>query len=212
MSDADLATSFAIFAAKQHGDQEVTADHILVGCLRAISRFGIARLGAWNIDLESLGVDWVRQPDGPRLKLAYSQDAVDLFDSAARIAKSAGDSGIGVSHLLAAFATEERGLMGDLKRSYGITNASWRAAIADLGSDRRNRPEPEVVGGTKEAREYLTPEEAAESLSIHVQTMRAYIRRGRVPAFRLAGERAIRILRADLPKVLEHLRGEKKEE
>jgi excisionase family DNA binding protein len=52
-------------------------------------------------------------------------------------------------------------------------------------------------------RDYLTPEEAAEELGVHVQTMRAYIRSGRMPAFRLAGERAIRILRADLEKVLE---------
>lgn len=211
INDTDLATSFAIFAAKQRGDQEVTPDHLLLGSLRAISRFGIAILGAWSLDLESLGVDWVHQPEGPRPKVAYSQEAVGLFDRAAQIAKSMGDPRIGVNHLLAAFAVEEHGLMGELKRTYGITNASWRAAIAGLDSERQNRREPEV-GETKRAREYLTPEEAAESLNIHVQTMRAYIRSGRVPAFRLAGERAIRILRADLSKVLEPLGGGKKEE
>ena len=67
-NDADLAASFAIFAAKQHGADEVTPDHILLGCLRVISRFGIATLGPWSLDLEALGVDWVRQPDGPRVK------------------------------------------------------------------------------------------------------------------------------------------------
>ena len=106
--------SFAIFAAKQRGDTEVTPDHLLVGCLRAISRFGIATLGPWSLDLEALGVDWMRQPDGPRPKVAYSQEAVDLFDRAAQIAKSAGESRISVNHLLAAFATEEAGLMGGL--------------------------------------------------------------------------------------------------
>ncbi len=55
----------------------------------------------------------------------------------------------------------------------------------------------------------MTPEEAAEALGIHVQTMRAYIRSERLPAFRLAGERAIRILRTDLEKVLEPLGREK---
>jgi hypothetical protein len=39
--------------------------------------------------------------------------------------------------------------------------------------------------------------------------MRGYIRSERLPAFRLAGERAIRILRADLEKILEPLKGEK---
>ena len=207
MGDSGLAASFAIFAAKQRGDTEVTLDHILLGCLRAISRFGIATLGPLSLDLEQLGVDWMRQPDGPRPKVAYSQEAVDLFDRAAQIAKSAGESGISVNHLLAAFAAEEAGLMGGLKRAYGITSASWRAAIAGLGSKSND-----VARENKRTQEYLTPEEAAEVLSVHVQTMRAYIRSGRLPAFRLAGERAIRILRSDLEKVLEPLGGEKKEE
>ena len=47
---------------------------------------------------------------------------------------------------------------------------------------------------------------------VHVQTMRAYIRSGRMPAFRLAGERAIRILRTDLEKVLEPLNEDKNED
>jgi excisionase family DNA binding protein len=209
MSDAEIAASFAIFAAKQRGLDEVTPDHILLGCLRAISRFGIAALGPWNIDLETLGVDWLSQPDGPRPKVAYSQEAVELFDRAAQIAKSIGDSGVSVNHLLAAFAAEEGGLMGQLKREHGITSASWRAAIARIGAADTNAPSESSASEKKTERDYLTPEEAAEALGIHVQTMRAYIRSERLPAFRLAGERAIRILRTDLEKVLEPMRGEK---
>jgi excisionase family DNA binding protein len=218
MSDADLAASFAIFAAKQQAAEEVTSDHILLGCLRVISRFGIATLGPWSLDLEPMGVDWVRQPEGPRPKVAYSQDAVDLFDRAALIAKSSGDPAVGVHHLLAAFAAQEGGLMGELKRAHGITSASWRAAVARMGANENRSPrvESEKVESEKKTREYLTPEEAAEALGIHVQTMRAYIRSGRLPAFRVAGERAIRLLRGDLEKVLEPLlaekAGDKKEE
>jgi excisionase family DNA binding protein len=96
--------------------------------------------------------------------------------------------------------------MGELKRTHGVASASWRAAVAQLGltpaaGAQANHPEIE----TKRARDYLTPEDAAEELGVHVQTMRAYIRSGRMPAFRLAGERAIRILRTDLEKVLEPL-------
>jgi len=213
MNDVDLAVSFAIFAAKQRGAGEVTPDHILLGCLRAMSRFGIATVGPWSLDLEPLGVDWVRQPDGPRPKVAYSQSAVELLDRAALIAKSAGDAHVSIRHLLAAFAAEEGGLMGELKRAQGITSASWRAAVAQLGADEASSARPNHAGSARtSAREFVTPEEAAETLGIHVQTMRAYIRSGRLPAFRLAGERAIRILRADLEKVLEPLGGEKKEE
>ncbi len=150
------------------------------------------------------------QPDGPRPKVAYSQEAVELFDRAAQIAKAIGDSGVSVNHLLAAFAAEEGGLMGELKRTHGITSASWRAAIARIGVNETNGATPESAANEKKVeRDYLTPEEAAEALGIHVQTMRAYIRSERLPAFRLAGERAIRILRTDLEKVLEPLRGEK---
>jgi excisionase family DNA binding protein len=212
MNDADVAASFAIFAAKQQGAYEVIPDHILLGCLRAISRFGIVNLGPWSLDLETLGVDWVRQPDGPRPKVAYSQEAVALFDRAAQIAQSAGDTAVGVNHLLAAFASEEGGLMGKLKITHRMTSASWRAAVAQLGAGETKLPRPDDVERQKKReREFLTPEVAAETLGIHVQTMRAYIRSGRVPAFRLAGERAIRIRQVDLEKILEPLGAEMKE-
>jgi excisionase family DNA binding protein len=205
MNDTDLAASFAIFVAKQGGAAEVTPDHILLGCLRAVSRFGIATIGPWSLDLESFGVDWVAQPDSPKPKVAYSQPAVDLFDRAAGICRSTGESGVGIYHLLAAFATEDTGLMADLKRGHGITSASWRAAIAQLAAPESIVVRPGDALRKPVTRDFLTPEEAADALGIHVQTMRAYIRSGRLPAYRVAGERAIRIRRADLEKLLEPL-------
>jgi excisionase family DNA binding protein len=101
--------------------------------------------------------------------------------------------------------------VGELKHAHGITSASWRAAVARIGAGESNGAKLPTESERKGGREYLTPEEAAEALGIHVQTMRAYIRSERLPAFRLAGERAIRILRTDLEKVLEPLGGEKKE-
>ena len=162
MNDAELAISFAIFAAKQRDAKEIELDHILLGCLRAISRFGIASLGPWDLDLEVLGIHWSRQPDGPRPEVVFSQEVVELLDRAAQIAKSVGEPTVGVNHLLAAFANEESGLMGELKTAYGIGSASWRAAVAQLGSSQApggnaNRSEVE----TKRVRDYLTPEEAA---------------------------------------------------
>jgi len=210
MNDSEMAISFAIFAAKQRAAAEVDPDHLLLGCLRAISRFGIASLGPWDLDLEGLGIDWTGQPEGPRPKVAFSQKVVELMDRAAQIAKSTGDPAVQVNHLLAAFANEEDGLMGELKRAHGIASASWRAALAQFGFTHVEHVIPSgAAAATKRIRDYLTPEEAAEELGIHVQTMRAYIRSGRMPAFRLAGERAIRILRSDLQKVLEPVVGDK---
>jgi excisionase family DNA binding protein len=206
MIDAELAISFAIAQAKRRNLADVGLDELLLGCLQAVSQFGIAQVGDWAFDLEELGVDWIEQPDRSGVKVAYSQPAVDLFDRAARIARADGRGAMRVYHLLAAFAGETEGLMGSLKQTQGITSAGWRAAVAKLWQppDDTNPPEREspMAGAAKD---YLTPEEAAEALSIHVQTLRAYVRSGKLPALRLAGERAIRIRRTDLETVMEPL-------
>ncbi len=208
MKDTELAASFAIAQAKKRNRSEIGADELLLGCLQVISRFGIVQMGSWTFDLEELGVDWLDNPERSEAKVAYSPAAVELFDRAARIATADGSSTIRVSHLLAGFATENDGLMGDLKRSYGITNASWRVAVARTWSARFGKDTSENQEDGSEAGnlgDYLTPEEAAKALSIHVQTVRAYVRSGKLPALRLAGERAIRIRRTDLDTVLEPL-------
>jgi len=49
----------------------------------------------------------------------------------------------------------------------------------------------------------LSPDEAADLLGVHTQTVRGYIRDGKLKAHRVAGERAIRIRRKDLLALLE---------
>jgi len=201
--DVEAATSNAIQLARARGYSEVGPDELLLGCLRTLSRFGVTRLGLWTFDLQELGVDWQRLPESGSSRVGYSDAGVLVFDRAARIARADGSAGIQVEHLLVAFAEEEGGLMGELRKTHDIQSAGWRAAIAELPQPRR-----EAVPPARElpiAREYLTPEEAAEALGIHVQTVRGYVRSGKLPALRIAGERAIRIRRADLDKVLEPL-------
>jgi excisionase family DNA binding protein len=211
MTDAESASLFAISLAKKRGIDEIGADELLLGCLQTRSQYGIVELGGWILDLEALGIDWLEDPGVRTPKVRYSQKAVDIFDRAARIAKADGSGVIQVEHLLAAFAPEETGLMGELKQAHGITSASWRAALVD-GAERAARKvaaaaAPNAAVGAR--REYLTPEEAAESLGVHVQTLRAYVRSGKLPALRLAGERAIRIRRGDLEKIFERVQPEK---
>lgn len=208
MSDTEQAAAFAIALAKKRNRSEVGPDELLLGCFQVLARLGVVQIGSWTFDLEDLGVDWLDAPPKSTTKVAYSQPTVDLFDRAARIATADGSSALRVFHLLAAFAFENEGLMGDLKRSFGITNSAWRAAVAGtriarFGKDASVSGEDGSEGNNQS--EYLTPEEAAEALSIHVQTVRAYVRSGKLPALRLAGERVIRIRRADLETVLEPL-------
>ncbi len=194
--DTEAAAAFAIAQALKRGSPEITADELLLGCLRAVSQFGIAQIGPWAIDLEALGVDWIDSPNRDAVKVAYSDGAVEVFDRAARIARTAGAGAMRVDHLLAAFAGQETGLMGELKRTYGFSSPGWRAALMRLA---------EPVMAAEPATDYLSPESAAETLGIHVQTLRGYVRSGKLPARRLAGERAIRIRRSDLEKLLEPL-------
>jgi excisionase family DNA binding protein len=212
MTDPELAAAFAITQAKRRGLDEITPDELFLGCLRVISQFGIAMFGRWTFDLEALGVDWLENPDRKGAKPAYSQALVDVFDLAARIAQSDGvaPSAIRIDHLLVALWSDT-GLMAELRRTHGISSAEWRAAAVQLSAVRQVK-EAEAPAEKKESsRDYLSPEQAAEALGLHAQTVRAYIRSGKLPAMRVAGERAIRIRREDLEKVLEPLnsKGEK---
>ena len=218
LKNAASAASYAIQIARFRGLAEIGADELLLGALLVLSRFGIVRFGPWSFDLEKFWIDWMRgdwltggktdggKTDGP--KVAYSEQAVTIFDSAARIALLDRSAEIGLEHILVAFAEEESGLMGELKRNFKINSAAWRAAAAELPRDSGAIAEAEAVRAPRAAapsRDYLTPEEAAEALGIHVQTLRAYVRSGKLPALRLAGERSLRIRREDLDKVLEPL-------
>lgn len=203
MSNAEQAAALAIALAKRRNLPEITPDELLLGCLQTIAQFGVAQVGPWTFDLEELGIDWLESPDKSGAKVAYSQTVVDLFDRGARIARMDNSGPMRVDHMLAAFAGETEGLMGELKVRHGITSAGWRAAVARLGGTAPDRKEEDR--GAAAIRDYLTPEEAAAALAIHVQTLRAYVRSGKLPALRLAGERAIRIRRSDLDKVLEPL-------
>jgi excisionase family DNA binding protein len=205
MTETELAAAVAIQQAKRRGLAEITPDELLLGCLRVISQFGIVTFGEWTFDLEALGVDWLEIPDKKGVKPAYSQSAVEVFDRAVRIAKAGGSGGIGIDHLLVALWNEETGLMAELKRAHGLTSAGWRAAAAQLSSSRQSKEAGTPEPAREVARDYLSPEQAAEALGLHAQTVRAYIRSGKLPAMRVAGERAIRIRREDLAKVLEPL-------
>ena len=59
-------------------------------------------------------------------------------------------------------------------------------------------------------KEFFTPDEAAVFLDVHPQTIRGYIRNGKLAALRLAGERALRIKRNDLLALLEPYRPEER--
>jgi excisionase family DNA binding protein len=55
---------------------------------------------------------------------------------------------------------------------------------------------------TDQTEEILTVREAARFLKVSVNSIRRYIRLGRLPAYRIADERVLRIKRSDLERLL----------
>lgn len=201
-SRAESVLRAAISLAKRDQVEAVETDHVLRACLLSLSRFGIVRLGGLVIDLEDLGIDWMdaaatSKEDQP--KAGYSANTVALIDRASAICRADRAGRLQLVHLLAAFAgTVSSDLMAQLARR-GIDSAAWRAALADLDA-----PTAGASAGTVAIpAEYVSPEQAAEILGVHHQTIRGYIRSGKLPALRIAGERAVRIRRQSLDRLLE---------
>jgi excisionase family DNA binding protein len=58
-------------------------------------------------------------------------------------------------------------------------------------------------GGLEAVERLMTPEEVADYLRVHVQTVRGWIRSGTLPARRVAGLRALRVRFCDAEKLLQ---------
>jgi excisionase family DNA binding protein len=209
------ATKAAIRYAKRRKSPKVTKDDLLVGILQVVSRFDIVNIGLLKIDLEDfeaiLRDGFKDEIDNiSNQKVAYSSSANALFEKAAYIARKDDSAKVELVHLLVAFADEDSGLMAQLKEKYGFTSKEWRVALSGWQSfppDKTVRDLKIAVGNKSmmdlREKRFFSPDEAAEFLGVHVQTIRGYIRTGKLPALRLAGERALRIKREDLLALLE---------
>ena len=210
-----IATRFAIKRAKRRKSSTVTRDDLLMGLFQTIGRFGIVRLGPLTIDLEELGEAFGEDSrdetdESHKQKVAYGSDAVAIFEKAADIARRDNSPKVELVHLLVTFAYEENGLIAHLKEKYGFSSREWRCALSrwqpiSLGKKQAGL---EIGAGKKSSmvsneRLFFSPDEAAEFLGVHTQTIRGYIRTGKLAALRLAGERALRIRRDDLLALLE---------
>jgi excisionase family DNA binding protein len=204
------ASKAAIARAKSRAADQVSADDLLVGSLQSISRFGISLIGPWTIDLELMGESLPPADTGKERKVAYAPDTVSVFDKAAVIAKQ-DKSKVELVHLLVAFAYVECQFMEKLKRTYSFTSTEWRAELAKWRSEDDAGAAVETTTPAFADRSLLNPEEAAGLLGVHTQTVRGYIRSGKLPAHRLAGERALRIRREDVFGLLEPFSSEEME-
>jgi excisionase family DNA binding protein len=217
-----IAIRSAIKRAKRRKNAEVNRDDLLIGLLQTVARFDIVQIGEITIDLEELEEPHpeVSEDDAGRAdkqKVAYSPRASAVFDRAARIAKRDNSSKIGIVHLLVAFANEDNMVFARLKEKYSVSGVKWRSALSKWQpeSPAKIATSSKVGSETRSPKElnekmFFTPDEAAVFLDVHPQTIRGYIRTGKLAALRLAGERALRIQRNDLLALLEPYKPEEK--
>ena len=205
-----LGTSQAIERARARGLEQVDPDDLLAGMLLAVSRFGIVDLGDRVIDLAELDLRFDLPNPDVTLRPRYTPAAVAVFDRAARVAQSDGGARLAPIHLLVALGEHAVPIFSRIAVRYGVDPTGWRRLLAAIPP-----PGPNTVdaGSTSAAAvrlagvdDLLTPDDAARLLGVHIQTLRGYIRSGKIGAFRVAGERAIRLRREDIAVLLEHLR------
>jgi excisionase family DNA binding protein len=177
-----------------------TLDMHFLAYLRLMSHFGYFSFGPLNIDVRL--IEDIVERTAPRLPEGSGWDAHwdlrpmsdDLVRFSQRLmeeVKRSGRQRIDELHYLLAFMRTDEGLPKRVFGELGVTLQQVEEYAANRGLQ-----EPPLE-------RLFSPEEAADYLNVHVQTVRAWIRSGRLKARRLAGQRALRITASDLLSVLE---------
>jgi excisionase family DNA binding protein len=175
--------------------QEYTLDIQFLAFLRSTSQFGFFSFGPVHIDVRLIE-DIVERTTPRRLTPhegppPYSDDYVRFSQRLIDEARRSGRSRIDELHFLLAFMRTREGLPGRVFGELGVTPEQ----VEQFARDRGAQPAP--------MEKLYSPEEAAEYFHVHVQTVRGWVKSGRLKACRLAGQRALRITASDLMAVLE---------
>ena len=176
----------------------VSVDFLFYSFLTLYSRFGRFTYGPITIDcrvIEEL-LERTYRRVAPGAKVGPNDESATRFyrQLAAELAGSRSRN-VDELHWLLAFMHTDEGLPAKVFGELGISpEAIERFARAE---------HVPVSPGHRPAEKLYTPEEVAEYLGVHVQTVRIWIRSGKLPARKLAGQRALRIRESDLEVVLE---------
>ncbi len=177
-----------------HRFGDASLDVLFLAYLRRLSRFGYFALGPITIDVRLIEDIVERTATGiPGLERPALPDNVARFIQVlTEELHRSGRTRVDDLHFLLAFMRCGEGLPARVFSELGVTPEQVEELVRTEASQPRSAPE-----------RLYSPEEAAEYLGVHVQTIRAWIRSGRLKASRLAGQRALRIRAADLQSVLE---------
>ena len=178
---------------------ELSVDFLFMCFLNECSRLG--RLSYGPLTIETRVVEDRFEREYPRLKPGDHWTAAKQTRSyhrfyevlAAEVSRS-GRKRVDDLHWLLAFMRMDEGLPGKVFGELGVTPE-------DVDRIARGEP-PQLEPRTDGLERLYSPEEIADYLGVHVQTVRAWVRSGRLPARRILGQRSLRIRKSDLDAVL----------
>jgi excisionase family DNA binding protein len=175
----------------------VSPDIEFVAFLRAWSRFGFFVFGPITIDVNIVEDILLRThprgeggPEHPPVSELYVKYTQAVWSTVTR----SGTAPTNELHILLTFMRWGEGLPARVFGELGVTPENIEHYVANLGKAAPPRATAERLYSTEEAAEYL---------GVHPQTVRGWIRSGKLPASRLAGQKSIRIREGDLQAVLE---------
>lgn len=175
--DADVSTMFLAFLIER-------------------GRFGRFEYGPISIEVRVVEERFARtrvrtRPDAQWT--GYAPSGARFLERVAAEVKRSGRRRVDELHWLLAFMRSPDGLPAEVFSELGITPEQVETfAQSGVLPSVQDRPV-----------KLYSPEEVAEYLSVHVQTVRAWIRSGKLPAVRLAGRRDLRVRESDLGAVLQ---------
>lgn len=173
---------------------EQSVDRLFLAYLLECSQFGQFTYGPVSIDVGQ--VEDVYRRSYPRGRqdgevAPFSESVHTLFTRVAEEHHRSGRPRVDELHWLLAFMRINEGLPARVFGELGVTPEAVEAYARTRATDDPMR----------EA--FYSPEEVAAHLGVKTQTVRAWIRSGRLPASRLAGQRVLRIRASDIASLLE---------
>ena len=160
--------------------------------IRRFARFGFFTLGPITIDVDLLE-DLVERTMVPTGMTGLTEDYERFTRLLMAEVRRSGRKRIDERHYLLAFARCSEGLPARVFGELGVTAEQIEAYFR----------EPAEVAASPDR--LMTPEEVAAYLQVHVETVRGWIRTGKLPARRIAGLRALRVRAADVAELLKPL-------
>ncbi len=187
--------AFASELSREFGIDPMSIDLKFLAFLRLVGPFGVFSLGPLSIHVQMVE-DLVLQRALSTEDGASAESEAEFDEYFVRLAEQrvrTGRARIDELDVLLAFMRMTHGIPATVFGELGVSPERVEAFVAGEGPD------------TQPLEPLRSPEQAAEYLGVHVETVRSWIRSGRLRATRLAGRRALRIRAADLVGLLEPL-------